>query len=85
MNISVSQPVSRRKSTRGSIEKPIDNQVIRDILIKASLAPSGGNLQPLRIFILNKKSMKSFLSFQKSWSNQSFNFSKSLEQISLCV
>ena len=68
MNISVSQAVSRRKSTRGFIEKPIDNQVIKDILIKASRAPSGGNLQPWRIFILNKKSMNSFLSFQKSWS-----------------
>ena len=36
-------------------------------MIKASRSPSGGNLQPWKIFIINKKSMDDFLEFQANW------------------
>jgi nitroreductase len=71
MNLTVSEAVKLRKSTRGFLRKPISNKLIKNLLIKAAQAPSGGNLQPWRIYILNKKSMSSFMSFQKTWAHSS--------------
>ena len=34
---------------------------------QAARSPSGGNVQPWRIAVLNKQSMNDFLSFQASW------------------
>jgi nitroreductase len=45
----------------------VDTELIKEILIKASRSPSGGNLQPWKIFVLNGKTMKDFLEFQKNW------------------
>ena len=55
MKFNVSEAVKFRKSTRGFLKKPISNKVIQNLLKKASRAPSGGNLQPWRIYVLNKK------------------------------
>jgi len=66
MAINVTQAVSLRKSTRGFLTKSISNSLIKKLLLKSSRSPSGGNLQPWRIFVINKRSMNQFLEFQKN-------------------
>lgn len=57
---SVSDAVATRRSVRGFIDKPVDPQLIRDILSKAARAPSGGNVQPWHIHVLGGDKMIEF-------------------------
>ena len=66
MAINVTQAVSLRKSTRGFLTKSISNSLIKKLLLQSSRSPSGGNLQPWRIFVINKSSMTQFLEFQEN-------------------
>jgi len=66
----VSEAVQSRTSVRSFIDKPVDNKLIKSLLKKASRSPSGGNLQPWNIFVINKKSMREFLKFQDKWTDQ---------------
>ena len=63
---SVSEAIKARKSIRSFLNKPVSNKLISDLLEKASFSPSGGNLQPWKIFIINDQSMQSFLDYQKN-------------------
>ena len=63
----VTEAIESRKSIRSFLSNPVSNDLISDLLEKASFSPSGGNLQPWKIFIINDESMRSFLEFQKSW------------------
>jgi nitroreductase len=65
--MNVSQAIKSRASVRSFLKTPVKNATIKDLLSKASRSPSGGNLQPWKIFVLNGKSMKDFLKFQKHW------------------
>lgn len=65
--MNVSDAINSRSSIRAFLDKPISDSIIKELLLKASRSPSGGNLQPWKIFVLNHKSMKSFLEFQKNW------------------
>ncbi len=51
--VSVSEAVKSRKSIRAFLDTPISDELIREVLSKASRAPSGGNLQPWRVYVLN--------------------------------
>ncbi|HAL41954.1 MAG TPA: nitroreductase family protein, partial [Gammaproteobacteria bacterium] len=46
---------------RAFLKTPVDNTLIADLLSRAARAPSGGNLQPWRLFIINGKAMTDFL------------------------
>ena len=63
----VSEAVLSRRSIRAFTSEPIDNQIIKDLLNLAARSPSGGNLQPWKIYVVNGKSMTRFLEFQNSW------------------
>lgn len=63
----VSEAVLSRKSIRAFLKKPVKNSLIRSLLKLASRSPSGGNIQPWKIFVINNKSMTSFLDFQSNW------------------
>jgi len=63
----VSEAVNLRKSVRAFTVKPVLDSDINEILKNASRAPSGGNLQPWKIYVVNGKSMTRFLEFQNSW------------------
>ena len=65
--MNVTQAVEARSSVRAFLNKPVANSIIKELLIKSSRSPSGGNLQPWKIFIINDKSMKDFLLFQSNW------------------
>ncbi len=65
----VSEAVESRQSIREYLEKPVDNKLIREILEKSARAANGGNLQPWKIFVINKESMIDFLKQQSEWTD----------------
>ncbi len=56
----VSTAVDRRSSIRAFLDTPVSNEAIADLLTKAARAPSGGNVQPWRIYVVNGDSMVRF-------------------------
>ena len=48
----VSQAVAQRRSVRAFLDKPVSDELLRQLLEKAGRAPSGGNLQPWRVFVI---------------------------------
>ncbi len=56
----ISEAVANRKTVRAFLDTPISDDVIRSLLTKASRAPSGGNVQPWRIYVVNGESMVRF-------------------------
>ena len=63
----VSEAVVQRQSIRSFSNQAVSNKLIRELLECASRSPSGGNLQPWKIFVINGTSMEEFLSFQEQW------------------
>ncbi len=63
----VSDAVLTRRSIRAFTSEPINNKVIKDLLALAARCPSGGNLQPWKIYVVNNQSMKKFIEFQDNW------------------
>ena len=59
----VSEAVAARRSIRDFLADPVDDQLLRDLLERAARAPSGGNVQPWRIYVLNGSRMTDFLDF----------------------
>ncbi|MFN6118427.1 MAG: nitroreductase [Actinomycetes bacterium] len=53
----VGDAVHTRSSIRAFLDTPVDDQVLRDLLVDAARAPSGCNLQPWRIYVVNGESM----------------------------
>lgn len=58
--MTVSEAVAARKSVRSFLDRPVDNGVIKEVLTKAARAPSGGNVQPWRLYILNGETQTRF-------------------------
>jgi nitroreductase len=44
--------VSSRTACRAFLDKPVDPQIVRDLIVRAARAASGGNLQPWQIYAL---------------------------------
>ena len=53
----VSRAVHARISTRAFLPDPVDDDVLRALLVDASFAPSGGNVQPWRVYVVNGETM----------------------------
>lgn len=51
-SMNVSDAVEHRISVRAFQDRPVPREVVADILAKAARAPSGGNLQPWRVYAL---------------------------------
>lgn len=56
----VSEAVARRVSIRAFLDTPVPGEVVQDILIRAAQAPSGGNLQPWRVYALSGQPLAEF-------------------------
>ena len=56
----VSQALESRITCRAFLDRPVPAQTIRTILTQASRAPSGGNLQPWHVAVLNGEAMTRF-------------------------
>ena len=63
----VSDAIFSRSSVRAFTRKPVDSLLIKSLLEQSSRAPSGGNLQPWKIYVLNNQSMIDFLAHQNNW------------------
>lgn len=50
--MNVSDAIEHRISVRAFLDRPVPRDVVADILSRASRAPSGGNLQPWRVYAL---------------------------------
>lgn len=61
--VNVTDAVNARKSTRAFLPDPVADDVIAQLLTTASRAPSGGNVQPWRIYVVNGDSMARFRAF----------------------
>ena len=48
----VSEALATRRSVRAYLDKPVDPAIIRRVIERSARAPSGGNLQPWRIYAL---------------------------------
>jgi nitroreductase len=55
--MNVSEAIDYRRSVRGFLDKPVDIALVKDIVIRASRAASGGNLQPWHVDIVHGESM----------------------------
>lgn len=58
--MTVTEAVLSRRSVRAYLDKPVSLALIREILAKASRAPSGGNVQPWHIYVLSSGSLAQF-------------------------
>jgi nitroreductase len=63
----VSVAVNSRKSIRAFLDHPVSTDLLINLLKLASRSPSGGNLQPWHIYLLNGKKMNHFKEFMKKW------------------
>ena len=61
--VNVTDAVNARKSVREFLPDPVADVVIAELLTTASRAPSGGNVQPWRIYVVNGDSMARFREF----------------------
>ena len=56
----VSEAVVARKTIRAFLDTPVPDDTIKLLLEKAARAPSGGNVQPWRIYVINGETMDRF-------------------------
>lgn len=55
--MNVSEAVDKRMSVRKFLSDPVSDDMMRSLLADASRAPSGGNLQPWRVYVVNGEAM----------------------------
>jgi nitroreductase len=58
--MNVSEAVEARVSIRAFSAKPVPGELVKDILVRAARAPSGGNLQPWRVYALAGQPLADF-------------------------
>ena len=58
--MNVTDAIRSRKSVRAFLDRPVDMSVLREVLTLAARAPSGGNLQPWRLFVVTGEPLAKF-------------------------
>ena len=66
--MNVSDAVQSRSSIRAFLSNPVSSELLKALLQKSARSPSGGNLQPWKIYVLNGSAIANFLKFQAGWS-----------------
>jgi len=61
--MNVTEAVVTRKSIRAFTPEPVADELVAELLSKAARAPSGGNVQPWRMFVINGETMPKFQNF----------------------
>lgn len=59
----VTEAVQRRRSIRAFLDTPVDDDTVAELLELAARAPSGGNVQPWRVYVVGAGTMPRFLEF----------------------
>jgi len=57
----VTDAVRRRRSIRAFLDTPVEDDVVAELLELAARAPSGGNVQPWRVYVITAATMPRFL------------------------
>lgn len=57
MSMTVSEAVASRRSIRAFLDTPVDIASLRDLIARAGRAPSGGNLQPWQVHVVQGDAM----------------------------
>jgi nitroreductase len=65
--MNVTQAVNSRRSIRAFLDQSVEPALLRSLLSLAARAPSGGNLQPWRVFVVNGDSMLRFRAHVAQW------------------
>ena len=60
--MNIKKLIESRFSVRNFLEKKVDTSIIINILETANKAPSGGNIQPWNVYVLNEKSKNKLIS-----------------------
>jgi nitroreductase len=60
VGISVVDAVKSRRSVRGFLDKPVDTDILKELLETALRAPSGTNIQPWHLHVLTGDTLKTF-------------------------
>ena len=60
IGISVVDAVRSRRSVRGFLDKPVDADILKELLGVALRSPSGTNIQPWHLHVLTGDSLKTF-------------------------
>jgi nitroreductase len=58
--MNVTDAINTRLTARAFLDTPVDGRVIREILETAKRAPSGGNLQPWRVWVVGGEELVRF-------------------------
>ena len=58
--MNVSEAIASRHSVRAFLDQPVDKEVVTSLLERAKWAPSGGNLQPWRVYVLGGEKLERF-------------------------
>jgi nitroreductase len=61
--VNVSEAVVTRKSIRAFLPTPVPDATIRNLLAGATRDPSGGNVQPWKVYVVNGESMADLLNY----------------------
>lgn len=56
----VSDAVAARRSVRAFLDQEVADELLKELLARASRAPSGGNVQPWRVYVVNGEPMRRF-------------------------
>lgn len=59
--MNVTDAVASRRSIRAFLDTPVSDTLLRELLEKSARAPSGGNVQPWQVQVLNGSRMQDFL------------------------
>ena len=52
--MNVSEAIEKRKSVRKFLDKPVEDEKVKEIIEYAGKAPSGNNAQPWRFYVVKK-------------------------------
>jgi nitroreductase len=66
MQVNVSEALATRMSCRAFLPTPVPEATVRAILDAAKQSPSGGNLQPWRVYALAGEPLKEFIALVRS-------------------
>ncbi|MDC1330940.1 nitroreductase [Gammaproteobacteria bacterium] len=67
--MNVSDAMISRKSTRAFLDKSVETSLLKKLIQQASRSPSGGNVQPWKIYVINGDGMTAFKKFSNDWSD----------------
>ena len=59
--MNVTEAVTARRSIRSFLDTPVSDTVLRELLEKSARAPSGGNVQPWQVHVVNGMRTQDFL------------------------